>query len=113
MMLSYFRLAVWTVFWLVAWPVTLPFKKPGQHNCLTWALRQIDKNDGYLVIRWCRSSAISWLRWPHFLYLEAKHHEHLHHFVPKTDEHTKKLIPDPWFTGYIKDGDPKDDKDEN
>lgn len=113
-MLSYLRLAIWTVIWVVGWPLTLPFRKKGEHNCLTWALRQMEKKEGYLVIRWCRSAKYEWLKWPHFLYLQAEHHEDLIHLVPKKNEHSKKTIPSPWFDGYIKIGDdPKDEFHEN
>jgi hypothetical protein len=113
-MLEYLRLAIWTIIWVVGWPLTLPFRKKGEHNCLTWALRQMEKKDGYLVIRWCRSAKYDWLRWPHFLFLQAKHHEDLIHLVPKKNEHEKKTIPSPWFDGYIKIGDnPEDEWHEN
>lgn len=112
-MLNYVRLVIWSVGWLIAWPLTLPFRKPMQHNCLTWALRQIEKNDGYLVIRWCRSAKYRFLIWPHFLYLPIDKDQDLIHLVPKTNEHTLKTIPSPWFDGRIKNGDPIEEVDEN
>ncbi len=112
-MLYYVRLFVWSAFWLVAWPLTLPFRKPKQHNCLTWALREIEKNDGYLVIRWCRSSIFPWLKWPHFLYLDTSHHDALQHFVPDDGDSAKRVVPEPWFAGHIKTGDSPDERDDN
>ena len=112
-MFYYIRLFCWCAFWVIAWPITRPFRKTKQHNCLTWAIRQIERNDGYLVIRWCRSSAFEWLKWPHFLYLPIEEHHKLRHFVPKDNEHTKKVVPEPWFSGYIKTGDPAEEVDEN
>jgi hypothetical protein len=73
----------------------------------------MEKEDGYLVIRWCRSAKYEWLKWPHFLFLPASQHENLVHLVPKENEHTLKTIPSPWFEGRIKTGDPFEDTDEN
>jgi len=113
-MLSYLRLAFWTIFWLVVWPLVLPFKKRGQHNCVTWAMDEWDKDDGYIVIRWCRSSKFRWLRWPHFLYLDKENNEQLRHLLPTDDSKlTKRVVPDMWFTGKERVGDPQDFKGEN
>lgn len=113
-MLFYFRLAFWTLFWSLLWPIMQIFRKKGQHNCITWAINEWEQKDGYIVIRWCRSSKYSWLRWPHFLFLDQEHHENLRHFLPDdTSDLDKKLIPDMWFHGTEKSGDHPDDSDEN
>jgi len=110
----YVKLTCWSVLWLIIWPLSLPFRsKERNHNCLTWAIEQIERNDGYLVIRWCRSSKLPWLKWPHFMYLPIQDQDKVIHFVPEKDEHVKKWYPRPWFKGYIKIGDPKGGNDEN
>jgi hypothetical protein len=89
-------------------------RKKDQHNCLTWALDEWEKTDGYLVIRWCRSSRHKWLRWPHFLILDKDHHEKLRHFLPDdTAKIDTKLFPDIWFDGAEKQGDDPETTEEN
>ncbi len=114
-MLSYLRLALWILFWTIIWPIMQLFRKDGQHNCVTWALKEWeDKEDGYIVIRWCRSSRFKWLRWPHLLYLDQEHNDKLRHFLPSSSKIDKKIVPAIWFDGTERIGDPsKDSADEN
>ena len=113
-MLSYIRLALWTIFWLLVWPPLQLFRKKGQHNCVTWAINEWDTKEGYLVIRWCRSSRYKWLRWPHLLFLDQEQQEHLRHFLPDdTSKVDKQVIPDMWFDGTEKIGDSPENADEN
>jgi len=109
-MWNYFKLTVWAIFWLMLLVVMIPFRKK-RDNCLTWAQRKQDNEGGYLVIRWCRTSKVRWLRWPHFLWMSDNDEHCLQHYIPKEHAHTEKLLPRPWFDGVIKYGDK--DKDEN
>ena len=113
-MLSLLRLALWTIFWLLLWPPMQFFRKKGQHNCVTWAINEWDTKEGYIVIRWCRSSKFKWLRWPHFLFLDQEHFKHVRHFVPNNRAKVKnEIVPALWFDGHEKQGDPPDRADEN
>ncbi len=106
-MWSFFKLVMWGWLWFVAWIITLPFKKSNQDNCLTYALKKWDEG-GYLVIRWCRSNKHSWIRWPHFLWLDQRFDRVLEHYVPKEAEDIERTIPKPWFDGRIVYNDPED-----
>ena len=112
-MYSFFKMIVWGIAWFFVGSAALFLRKKKQDNCLTWGMRKMDNEGGYLAIRWCRSNRFSWMKWPHFLWLEEKHHIHLQHFVPDNNEHSEKLIPTPWFDGHIKQGDDEDDDMEN
>jgi len=114
-MLSFIRLALWILFWSIVWPIMQLFRKKGQHNCVTWALNEWEeKEDGYIVIRWCRSSRFKWLRWPHLLFLDQENNDKLRHFLPNdSSKIDKKVIPDIWFDGTEATGDPLDKTDEN
>jgi len=101
---------MWGCLWFVTWAATRIFFLKGD-NCLTWAMRQFDEKGGYLAIRWCRSSRFNWLVWPHFLWLPPEHSKYLVHFIPTRDESDTKIIPHPWFNGFIKHGDEKVDKE--
>lgn len=91
-MWSYFKLTIWAIIWLLLWIFVAPFRK-GRHNCLTWAQHKQDTEGGYLVIRWCRTNKVRWIKWPHFLWLDKKHADLLEHCIPKEDEHTEKSLP--------------------
>lgn len=110
-MFSYIKITTWAVMWLILFMIFMIFRQ-GRDNCLTWALRKFDSDDGYLVIRWCRSSTITWFRWPHFLWLDKNHHAQLTHYVPQESKQGK-FFPQPWFRGKIKQGDDPNDNDEN
>ena len=112
-MWSFFKMIVWGIMWFFVGTITLFFAKRNQNNCLVWAMEKMDDEGGYLVIRWCRSSKWNWLRWPHFLWLEEKHHEHLQHYVPDDHGNSEKSIPEPWFNGHVKHGDKADGDVEN
>ncbi len=109
---SLVRLVFWGTLWLVAWIATTIVrgltKQPRLDNCLTWALRRWDEKGGYLVVRWCRSSTFHWMRWPHFLWLPEEKHQELRHFLPRDDDGSPDLWPDPWFEGYVQTGDDED-----
>jgi len=109
-MWSYFKITLWAIIWLFVWLVVFPFRK-NRDNCLTWAMKKFDEEEGYLVIRWCRSSKYKWLRWPHFLWLSKEHHEILQHCIPKEETTNKKIFPQPWFNGYVKQGDEDESKE--
>ncbi len=107
-MLSYLRLALWAILWSIVWPIMKIVKKKGEHNCLTWAFNEWEEKEGYLVIRWCRSRRFRWIRWPHFLFLDQEHHDLLRHYMPNdVSKINKRLIPDLWFEGTERLGDPK------
>lgn len=112
-MLSFIRLALWILFWSIVWPIMQLFRKNGQHNCVTWALNEWEDNkDGYIVIiRWCRSSKFKWLRWPHLLFLDQENNDKLRHFLPDSSKNDKKIVPDIWFDGTEKVGDPDNTKE--
>ena len=101
-MWSYFKIMMWACIWWWFWLFTFPWRK-GRDNCLTWAQKKHERSGGYLTIRWSRHSK-GWLCWPHFGWLDEKHHEHIQHFVPK-DGDRYKYIPEAWFDGYVKTGD--------
>lgn len=103
-MWSYFKLIAWGVAWFVAWAVTFPWRR-GRENCLTWAVNKWDKEGGYLVIRWCRHNKFPFVKWPHFLWLEEKHHNHLEHVIPKEGIGEYHILPNPWFEPEHKKGD--------
>lgn len=111
-MWSFLKLVVWGLLWTPIWFMTIVIRKikkrPRMDNCLSWALRKWTTEGGYLVIRWCRSNRISFIRWPHFLWLPPDKHQDLKHFVPKKADQHMKLIPDAWFEGKIQTGDDKD-----
>ena len=96
-MWSFIKLGFWTVMWSVAWFFVLPFRK-GRDNCLTWAVRKWDEEDGYLVIRWCVSNKQQWIKWPHFMWMDKKHWKNVEHLIP-TKEEERHLLPKPWFDG--------------
>ena len=106
-MWSYFKLTWWACFWFVLWIIFAPIRK-GRDNCLTYALEKWDKEGGYLVIRWCRSNKVKWLRWPHFMWLDDKYQRFVEHAVPSKDEFELKYVPKPWFDPVVRKGDPKD-----
>ena len=100
----YFRLTVWACIWLVAWTVTYPFRR-GRDNCLTWSLRQIKENGGYLVVRWSVSKRLpAVLLHPHFGWLPTDDHDAAYHYVPKEGTN-EGLIPRLWFDGVVEKGD--------
>lgn len=111
-MWSYFKITIWAVLWLLIWIFIAPFRKK-RDNCLTWAMKKYDNEGGYLVIRWCRTNRVRWIKWPHFLWMDAKHHDKLEHCIPTKNEHSEKTFPNPWFDSYIKKGDKEEDADEN
>jgi hypothetical protein len=100
----YFRLTVWACIWLVAWTVTFPFRR-GRDNCLTWSLRQIKNNGGYLVVRWSVSEKVPAIfMHPHFAWLPPGEHSSAIHYVP--GEGTNEgLVPSLWFNGIVEKGD--------
>lgn len=108
-MQSLLRLIFWGALWLMAWGFTTLLRrltrKPRLDNCLTWALRRWDSDDGYLVIRWCRSAQFRWMRWPHFLWLPLHANSELCHFLPRDDNDDLHVLPAPWFEGKIVKGD--------
>lgn len=111
-MISFIILVMWGFIWLLTWPTVTFYrwiaKKPHLDNCFTWAVKKWENNkDGYLVIRWCRSSHTG-IKWPHFLFLEQKDHQQLMHFMPLTDEQHLKFIPEAFFEGKVQKGDPKE-----
>lgn len=108
-MWSFLKLVAWGVLWTPFWLVTAVFRKlikrPRLDNCLSWALRKWTSEGGYLVIRWCRSNKITFIRWPHFLWLPPDKHQELKHFIPKVENQHLRFVPDPWFEGKIQTGD--------
>lgn len=111
-MQSLLRLIFWGGLWLIAWAFTTVLRKitkrPRLDNCLTWALRRWDEDDGYLVIRWCRSARFRWMKWPHFLWLPVNADSELRHLMPRDDDNELHVLPAPWFEGKIVKGDPPD-----
>lgn len=103
---------MWGVIWFPTWfwieVVRKIKKRPRMDNCLSWALRKWEAEGGYLVIRWCRSNRVQWIRWPHFLWLDINDHQNLRHFIPKEDDQSTRWIPEAWFDGKIQKGDPED-----
>ena len=108
-MWSFTKLVGWGVILLIFWPIITFYrfcrKKPRVDNCVTWAVREWDKKpESYLVIRWCRSSRTH-LKWPHFMWMDAKHHNQVEHFLPDVDQQDTKFIPDLFFHGHVVSGD--------
>jgi len=112
-MWQYTKLVLWSIFWLILWPLSCISKQHNRDNCLTWALRQQQTQGGYLVVRWCRTSKFDWFRWPHFLWLPEQDHSNLQHYVPLSDQSQLKTVPHVWFEGYVKTGDADEDLVEN
>jgi hypothetical protein len=108
-MLSFIKLLVWGILWLPAWVVAKTAqqlqKRQSRDNCLSWALRKWNTHGGYLVIRWCRSNRVAWIKWPHFLWLPPDFHADLRHYVPR-DEADRHVLPSPLFVGRVQQGDP-------
>lgn len=112
-MWSFSKLVLWGLVLLMAWPFVEAYrnftKKPRIDNCVTWACRRWDeKPDSYLVIRWCRSSRTN-LKWPHFMWLDEKHHDNVKHFLPLVDQQDTHYLPDLFFEGKVVTGDDEDD----
>lgn len=100
------KLMFWFVMWIPTWLLTYRLKKPGQENCMTWAIKKWDQDGGYLVVRWCRSSRHEWFKWPHFLWLPEDKHQDLQHVIPiDFTLLDKKHIPSPWFDPQERSGD--------
>lgn len=117
-MWSFFQLMVWGLVWLLTWPaVTIyrkVFKKPRLDNCFTWAIRRWhDEENSYLVIRWARVNMISWLRWPHFMWLPADKSKDVRHFVPLEWDQNYRMFPKAFFEGKVVTGDNKEENLEN
>lgn len=110
-MWTFVKIIIWGLAWFPCWLVTLAWRGT-KDNCLVWALNKFDAEGGYLVIRWCRSNKIPFVKWPHFLWLPEEHHVHLRHIVP-ADEHggEEHKLPVPWFAYEERQGDPE--RDEN
>lgn len=109
-MLSFLFLMIWGALWMLTWPVVTAYryllKRPRADNCFTWAIRRWHDEDGYLVIRWCRSSKTS-IKWPHFLWLPIDKSEHVMHFLPKKEDQGTSFFPDVFFEGKVITGDNK------
>ncbi|MGI0075865.1 MAG: hypothetical protein ACREAU_00485 [Nitrosopumilaceae archaeon] len=91
------------------WPFARPFKGK-KSNCLLWAWDKFDNEGGYLVIRWCRINKYSKIKWPHFLWLDEKHHKLLEHYTPIRglgSPINRECIPQLWFNGRVIKGDYK------
>lgn len=117
-MWSFLQLVMWGLIWLFTWPLVTIWRavarKPRLDNCLTWAIRRWQEEpDGYLVIRWCRVNMISWLRWPHFMFLPKESHKNLKHFVPLEFDQDYHMFPKAFFEGKVVTGDDQDDNLEN
>ena len=106
-MWSFAKLLIWGTLWIIIGPAMKVIAN--KDNCLTWAVSKWNSDGGYLVIRWGVSNKYSWLRWPHFLWLDEKYHTVLQHYMPveenPADKHT---LPAPWFDGKETVGDSKD-----
>jgi len=99
------KLVLWGMLWIPIWLFTLPFKGK-KENCLTWAVKQWKNKGGYLVIRWCRSNRLKWIRWPHLLWLDEKYNRHLQHIVPDGELfEAGNYFPRPWFEPKVRVGD--------
>lgn len=105
-MRSYLKLLAWGILWGLAWIVSCPWRQ-GRDNCLTWAVKKWQHEGGYLVIRWCRHNTVKWVSWPHFLWLDEKHHHHLEHRLP-IEPDSGHFLPAAWFDGQNVVGDPED-----
>lgn len=106
-MWSYTKLILWGAGWLCLWTIFL-IRRKERDNCLTWAVEKWDEQGGYLVIRWCRHNKLTWIKWPHFLWLDSKHEDLLEHVVPKEGVMERQFLPHPWFTPQHIKGDPVD-----
>lgn len=106
-MWSYVKLILWGMAWCVLWITFQPWRKE-RNNCLTWAVDKWNKDGGYLVIRWCRHTTLSWIVWPHFLWLDEKYHIYLEHVVPVEGDNPDHLLPSAWFEEKHMVGDPED-----
>lgn len=105
-MRAYYRLVLWSIFWAFIWPIAMLFQTKGRENCVTWAMRQWERNpDGYVIIRWSRSNKYPWLRWPHFLFMEAEGEPFVHLLPKDANEIDKHFIPAVWFDGEVTEGD--------
>ncbi len=111
-MWSYVKIIIWGLCWLPVWVITLAWKK-SRDNCLAWSLKKFDTEGGYLVIRWCRSNKIPFVKWPHFLWLPEEHHVHLRHIIPTGEVNDDHKLPVPWFTPEERVGDPKSSVGDN
>lgn len=110
-MWTFVKIVIWGIVWYPCWLLTLPLRK-NKDNCLIWALNKFDNEGGYLVIRWCRSNKFPAIKWPHFLWLPAEHHQHLEHIVPSGETGGEEhKLPVPWFDPEWRQGDDK--RDEN
>lgn len=107
-MRSYTKVLIWGIIWLFVWIISTPFRHR-RDNCLSWAIEKWERDGGYLVIRWCRTSKHSWMTWPHFLWLpEDKHHD-LQHAIPvEEQDDDERLVPKLWFNPRFIQGDPED-----
>ena len=116
-MWAFFQLMVWGLVWLLTWPTVTLYrkiaKKPRLDNCLTWAIRRWQEEEGYLVIRWCRSNKVSWIRWPHFMWLPMDKHQDLKHFIPLEWDQRYHMFPKAFFEGKIVTGDEEEEHLEN
>lgn len=99
---THIRLLLWSSVALIVFALIAPLRR-GRHNCMTWAISEFERDGGYLVIRWCRSSRFKFLSWPHFLYLPKKHHVVLLQYT--TPGTRKTVLPRPFFKGEIVQGD--------
>lgn len=106
-MWSYVKLILWGAAWCILWITFQPWRN-GRNNCLTWAVEKWNKDGGYLVIRWARHNTITWIVWPHFLWLDEKYHIHLEHIVPIEEDNPDHILPRPWFDEKYIVGDPED-----
>ncbi len=116
-MWSFIKLWLWGAIWLLTWPCITVYRllrrRPRVDNCFTWAVRRWqEREDGYLVIRWCRSSRTG-MKWPHFLFLEKEQHQNMKHFLPLIEDQEYKFLPDAFFEGKIVTGDNEEDHIEN
>ena len=111
-MWSYLKVIFWGILWVpIGFLTLLPFRKRGD-NCLSYALTKWDNEGGYLVIRWCRCSKHTWLKWPHFLWLDKKYHAQLEHIIPTGEDvrvEQDHTLPRPWFKARVVRGDPEDE----
>lgn len=117
-LMLYTKMASWYLafaFWVVVW---IPFgflltiltiasrDKKRYYNCAGWVLRQWVEKGGYISFRWCNDSKISWIRWPHFLWVPPENHACLIHYVPiNEDRMIQRVLPSLYFDGYVRHGD--------
>lgn len=106
-MWNYIKFVGWAILWAISWIFVRPFKR-NKTNCLLWAWEKWENEGGYLVIRWCKVNKVGWLKWPHFLWLDGKHHKLLEHYIPIRDFDSpisRQWFPRPWFEGRVVKGD--------